>query len=153
MDTYVLTWSVRLQESASMLSNSARAQKYRLFRSFSEKSNLRFKAPKSQFQYDSGSYSNYDLGACGVLLSAPLVLLSRSIVTCSPSWPSVIGLSFFLPMERCRVLSLAFIHPPIFVFPSFKTFWIDMVLVESRIFLILSSSFFSFSMQNSFRRK
>ena len=48
------------------------------------------------------------VGGLGMLLSASLALSSSSylLVTCSPSWPSAIGLPLSCPVKkRCRIES------------------------------------------------
>ena len=54
---------------------------------------------------EAGSDGVRDLDSCEMMLSAALALSSPSLVCCSPSWPSAIGLSFSSAVRRCRIES------------------------------------------------
>ena len=78
------------------------------------------------------------LEAYRMLLSALLALSSSSLVSCSPSWPSAIGLSLSFPvMKRCHIESSIF----------------DLEKVAVTTELLVPVLIFPFVMENFFRKK
>ena len=68
-----------------------------------------FLAKRAVARKEAGSDEVCDLEAYRRLLSALLALSSSSLVSCSPSWPSAIGLSLSFPViKRCRIESSIF---------------------------------------------
>ena len=87
---------------------------------------------------EAGSDGVCDLGACRMPLSASLALSSSSLVSCSPSWPSAIGLSLSFPViKRCRI------EPYIFD--------LEKVVVTTK--LLVPDLILPFVMENFFRKK